>query len=298
MIQPGVYTETQKDIVIEALLTAKHFVYIAVAWINFEEYRSVFDCLLTRGVDLKIIVNGDIKNLRHKDIINDLQTKRLEIKFFYTTNKNAYMHHKFCVIDNALCMMGSFNWTKNANENNFEDLTVVLDQDVINGYYKQFKVLWELSPNDFLLLRKPVCCETCNAPIVYICVLSQEGDNQTKADYYKTCGCGELQWVDNDFFDISVYNNLLSIIDTYADYNEKYFLSTGSEIDEKMLKNYNNDIANYLSNIRFNRMKCPIIHAVGIYGFRNYYKDPYNIIKIIWTEKYASQYVEKEYELE
>jgi len=33
MIQPGVYTETQKDIVIEALLTAKHFVYIAVAWI-------------------------------------------------------------------------------------------------------------------------------------------------------------------------------------------------------------------------------------------------------------------------
>ncbi len=35
-----------------------------------------------------------------------------------------FMHHKFAVLDGTLLLNGSFNWTKNASQNNNENIMI------------------------------------------------------------------------------------------------------------------------------------------------------------------------------
>ena len=54
------------------------------------------------------------------------------------------MHHKFCIIDQKLCLFGSFNWTQNANTRNIEDVNICDEPQIIYGYETEFKAMWEL----------------------------------------------------------------------------------------------------------------------------------------------------------
>lgn len=296
MIYDGVFFENQKSIVIEALKTAKDSVVIAVAWINFNEYGSTINELLQHGVKIRIIVNDDNKNTRYARIIADLQNKGLQFKIIHLPKNSNYMHHKFCVIDEKMCMMGSFNWTKNANENNFEDLSISHNRNLVKGYVLQFETVWSLSEDDFIRLRKPENCERCGQPKAYICVFEQEGYYQTRADIYEVCGCGDLKLVNNDFFDVSVYSNLMGIFDRCSDMTEESFLK-GFMINEKERERaLDYEISNYLSNVRNDRMGCPIIHAVGIYRWKTRFKDDgQKIIQVLWKERYTSNYIMNEY---
>lgn len=57
-------------------------------------------------------------------------------------------------------------------------------------------------------------------------------------------------------------------------------------------------IANYLSNVRDNRMGLPIIHAVGIKTWKWLDKhDGELVYKIIWKERGTERYIEDEYEI-
>ncbi len=296
MICDGVFCENQRDIVIEALKMAKHSVVIAVAWINFNEYGSTINELLQNGVNIRIVVNDDVKNAKYAGLIGNLQNNGLQYKMIHMPKNSNYMHHKFCVIDKTMCMMGSFNWTKNANENNFEDLSISHDRALVEGYVSQFETIWSLSIDDFIRLKKPEICESCGQPKAYLCVFEQEGYYQTKADIYEVCGCGDLKWVNNEFFDVSVYINLMGIFERYSDMDEEDFLNgfTINEQERKRALDY--EISNYLSNVRSDRMGCPIIHAVGIYGWKPIYKDDgENIIQVLWKERYTSNYVMDEY---
>lgn len=78
------------------------------------------------------------------------------------------MHHKFCVIDEKKCLYGSFNWTKRANYNNFEDLNITIDKKVVNNYLSEFKALWELNKEDLCLLNQLQKCNNSREPIINI----------------------------------------------------------------------------------------------------------------------------------
>lgn len=296
MIHDGVFFENQRDIVIEALRTAKHSIVIAVAWINFDEYGSTINWLLQNGVSIRIVVNSDIKNARYARLMKNLQEVGLQLKMIRMPKSSNYMHHKFCVIDRKMCMMGSFNWTKNANENNFEDLSISHNIALVEGYVSQFETIWSLSIDDFNRLRNPEYCEICGQPIAYLCVFNQEGDYETKADIYEACGCGDLKWIKNEFFDVSVYNNLMGIFEKYSDMAEEDVLNGFMINEQERKRELDYEISNYLSNVRNDRMGCPIIHAVGIYGWKSIYKDDGdNIIQVLWKERYSSSYVMDEY---
>lgn len=299
MIRDGVYCENQRDVVEEALLSAKQNVKIAVAWINFHEYSDVIFALLKKGIEIKIAVNDDIKNKRYANIIRDLCSVGLQIKMIRMPNQYNYMHHKFCVVDNSMCMMGSFNWTKNANENNYEDLSISHDMNLISGYLIQFDTVWKLSVEDLILLKNPERCEICGYQKAHLCVFNQEGYYQTKADIYVACGCCGLRWINDEYFNVAVYNNLIGIFDKYSDMDEFDFLHGYQWDEEERKRQMDTEISAYLSSVRSNRMGCPIIHAVGIYGWKCFNKDDgENIIQVLWKERYSSSYIQDEYILD
>lgn len=293
MIRDGVYCENQRNIVNELLLTAKESVKIAVAWINFDDYKNVFTSLLQREIKIKIAVNDDVINRKYSQNINELRNLGAHVKLINMPNKGNYMHHKFCIIDNKLCMSGSFNWTKNANDNNYEDLMVSRDMNLVRGYSNEFKAVWQLSKYDLKILKKPKCCECCSEPKITICVLEQDNDYHTQADLFQICGC-DIKCISSYYFDISVYVNLIGIFEKYSDMDEYDYEYNKEELNEEM----NFEISNYLSAIRENRMDFPIIHAVGVYAWRWFTKDDgERTIKVLWKEKYTGSYISDEYSL-
>ncbi|MBS6006908.1 MAG: hypothetical protein KIB43_08090 [Clostridium baratii] len=292
MVKDGAYFENQREIIKELLLTAKKNVKIAVAWINFDDYKEDFILLLQSNVKIKIAVNNDVINLKYSKTIEELRKLGAKIKLISMPNKKEFMHHKFCIIDNTFFMSGSFNWTKNANDNNYEDLTVSHDINSVREFRNQFKAVWELSKDDIKILRNPELCECCEEPKIIVCVFSQEDYYNTKADLFKICEC-KIEYIFSEYFDISVYNNLISIFEKYDDMDEYNY---GYKPNKEDMEEMNFDISNYLSDIRKNRMNLPIIHAVGIYGNRTFTKDDYErIIKVLWKEKYIGRNILNEY---
>ncbi|KAG0344015.1 hypothetical protein BG004_004822 [Podila humilis] len=57
-------------------------------------------------------------------------------------NTSAHMHHKFVVIDDALVINGSYNWTKGARFDNREDLTLTNSPQAVRGFKGEFEKLW------------------------------------------------------------------------------------------------------------------------------------------------------------
>lgn len=291
----GVYGENQKEIILLALKEAEKYIKIAVAWINFDEYYEAILAALQRGVVVKVVINKDEKYIRYEKHITELCLAGMEIKAFSPLNYTSYVHHKFCIIDRKFFLTGSFNWTKNANSNNFEDLLVSSDSLLLREYENIFKSLWDLSTQDFMYLRRPKCCNVCGFPIINLCVLSEENSYETRTDIYQVCGCGELHYVKSEFFTIHFYNNLMEMIDRYSDEIE-YYQREGQKPPKSMEIYFQYNMSRYLMYVRKNRMGMPIIHAVGVWARRFYYGDvEEQYIKILWKERYASQYVQEEY---
>ena len=113
------YFENLENIVISNLARTETKVRIAVAWINFNIYGTVINSLIDKGVRVKILLQDDFSNHRYDSIINQMNAKGAEIRF---VDFRGIMHHKFCIIDQKLCLFGSFNWTQNANTRNIANL--------------------------------------------------------------------------------------------------------------------------------------------------------------------------------
>ncbi|MCK4353340.1 phospholipase D family protein [candidate division WOR-3 bacterium] len=56
---------------------------------------------------------------------------------------SGYMHNKIVVIDTAVVLTGSFNWTKNAEKRNEENLLVIDNEEIVKVYQKRLGYLWE-----------------------------------------------------------------------------------------------------------------------------------------------------------
>ena len=289
-----IHFENLQEITINQLLKAQKDVRIAVAWINFDDYKTVFLHLIKRNVKIRIIVNDDDNNRRYRDVLAQLRDYGIKIKCVKT---NGIMHHKFCIIDNMVCMHGSFNWTRNANEKNCEDLSITDEVSVIRDYLLQFKALWELSKQDLRLLRKPNHCKYCGDTEINICLLEQVEPCDTKMCIIRRCSCKEKK-IAEEYYDISVYNQLKSIYDWY---NDELLRSLQME-DELEYQDVQEEmdyaISNYLAYVRRNRLGCDIIHAVGVKDWRYFYRNEGEwYYKIIWKEKYTSSYIRDAYDI-
>ena len=52
------------------------------------------------------------------------------------------MHHKFAVIDWQTVVTGSYNWTLESEDRNYENLLVLHERSVVVAYAEEFEALW------------------------------------------------------------------------------------------------------------------------------------------------------------
>ena len=100
------------------LAAAEHRIDLAVAWFTD---RILFEQLCQKaksGVKVRLLLFDDDINKYLN--INDLE--RASGKVFRIAEK--LMHNKFCVIDRAVVISGSYNWTNKAHNDNYENIAV------------------------------------------------------------------------------------------------------------------------------------------------------------------------------
>jgi phosphatidylserine/phosphatidylglycerophosphate/cardiolipin synthase-like enzyme len=58
------------------------------------------------------------------------------------------MHHKFVVLDGRIVLAGSYNWTVESEEQNYDHLLIITDPKLVLAYQREFGGLWPFRPEN------------------------------------------------------------------------------------------------------------------------------------------------------
>jgi len=131
---------------------------IEVAMFTFTN-STLSDALIQRsmnGVEVRIIFDANEARGRWskaRDIDKDdskVDARRIEpeLEEGSESEDSARFHHKFCVIDGATVITGSYNWTRGAEERNCEDVMILRHRQVAAAYRARFDEHWQAAkPN-------------------------------------------------------------------------------------------------------------------------------------------------------
>lgn len=96
-----------------------------------------------RGVPIRLLVDGG----KYRE---DSVTQRLlaagRVPFKLTHGRagpSAKMHHKFAILDRRTVLTGSYNWTRESEERNYEHLVVLRGPEQVRAYQEEFEALWK-----------------------------------------------------------------------------------------------------------------------------------------------------------
>jgi len=124
---------------IDALLSAKKTFDVCVFTLSVREAIEAMEDAHSRGVKVRVITDNrqQVHNGAH---VKQLRASGIEVR---VDNSPRNMHHKFCVIDGKLVITGSFNWTRQAEDGNYEDCVLLHNRPKIGcKYSEEFERLW------------------------------------------------------------------------------------------------------------------------------------------------------------
>lgn len=123
--------------IIETLDKARATIDVCVAWFT---NQNLLDKLLDKtkeGVLVRVITFNDGVNKNHGVDLSQLDHKACR------GERGGLLHDKFCVIDNAHVICGSYNWTKNAENKNDEDAEFHYNNcDFASSFTRRFNDIW------------------------------------------------------------------------------------------------------------------------------------------------------------
>jgi phosphatidylserine/phosphatidylglycerophosphate/cardiolipin synthase-like enzyme len=110
--------------------------------------QLVADALISaheNGVDVKVVVDKTQANPRSHSIVAQLVAVGIPVR---VDRKHSIMHNKYLVIDERTIQTGSFNYTKNAEKHNAENVIVIRNNPgLATKYLENWLVLWNESEN-------------------------------------------------------------------------------------------------------------------------------------------------------
>ncbi|MDA8242774.1 MAG: phospholipase D-like domain-containing protein [Elusimicrobia bacterium] len=131
--------ETKAD-VISALDRAASSADIAVFSFYDEDIAGAAVNALKRGVKVRVLV--DRVQASQSDVGSVLVKAGVQFRWSKGFAGKGVMHNKFAVLDGKLLMTGSFNWSTNAQQNNFENMFYTASPAYTEAYSAQFEELF------------------------------------------------------------------------------------------------------------------------------------------------------------
>lgn len=129
--------------ILSQLRTACRSLKICVFTITDNRIREALLHAHHFGISVKIITDND-KRFDLGSDVEDLAHAGLPVRIDRTPD---HMHHKFALIDDTRLLTGSYNWTRAAAADNYENLLVTDAPDLVRPYLRHFEQLWkEMAP--------------------------------------------------------------------------------------------------------------------------------------------------------
>lgn len=125
--------------IIDNIQNATEDIRIAIAWFTNKELLGELIEKINTGVKCTVLVSDDIINKRLK--IEAIESHGGELKIIPTIG-NRFLHEKFAIFDNKILITGSYNYTYNAEFNNFESIIITDDIKLIQQYSIRFKNIY------------------------------------------------------------------------------------------------------------------------------------------------------------
>lgn len=126
------------DHLIEKIDSATSQIDIAIYSFTHDEIADALIRASERGVKLRVLVDfTQAQNKYSED--KRLAKNGAEVK---TVKGSGIMHNKFIVIDSRIAGTGSFNYSRNADESNDENLVFISDAKTVKKYLEEFEELW------------------------------------------------------------------------------------------------------------------------------------------------------------
>jgi phosphatidylserine/phosphatidylglycerophosphate/cardiolipin synthase-like enzyme len=95
-----------------------------------------------RGVRVRLVLDRNKYDEAQvtREILAD---ERLPFRLAYgRQGRGSKMHHKFALLDGSIALTGSYNWTVESEEDNYENLLILREPKLIEVYRREFEALW------------------------------------------------------------------------------------------------------------------------------------------------------------
>ncbi len=123
---------------------------VDIAMYMFTNRKLAYEILKLKGKGIRVRIVLDGPGSENKfSKSRFLKIKGINVRSDYSHPSTKYgniMHNKFAIIDSAVLITGSYNWTASAEELNDENILIVKDAPkIIHQYEKEFDKLWKRS---------------------------------------------------------------------------------------------------------------------------------------------------------
>lgn len=116
--------------------SANTTIYIAIYSFTHDEIKEALYDAHERGVEIRVIM--DRTQAGHSSSVDEeLLDEGIGLRYH-----TPIMHNKFVIIDGKIVATGSFNWSKNGDTNNDENLIFFASNDLSLEYLAEFEELW------------------------------------------------------------------------------------------------------------------------------------------------------------
>ena len=127
-----------RELILSEIEDAKKTLDIAIYSLTNLEISSALVAAKSRGIDIRVITDNEQSQNQYSKA-QYLADSGIPVRY----DGYGYMHHKFAIIDNAMVITGSYNWSNSAETRNDENVVFIRSRDVAETYTSEFDRLWE-----------------------------------------------------------------------------------------------------------------------------------------------------------
>ena len=141
-------TKPAGEIIAGLIGEARVSIDAALYRLNNPRLVAALDEAVRRGLRVRVVLDRN-KYQESRATRELLAGNRIPFRLsFGRRGSGSKMHHKFAILDDRLALTGSYNWTLESEEQNFENLLTLEQPQHLEAYRQEFETLWEEAAAD------------------------------------------------------------------------------------------------------------------------------------------------------
>lgn len=134
-----------KDLLVKAIDSSKSTIETALFEITLPDVAKALISAKERGVAVRVIMDESHMTGQMSSEVKNLIKSGVNLRMLRGTRSYGVMHNKIGIMDDALLVTGSYNWTYAATFQNYDNVEFLTDGHFIDGYKKYWEWMWNYS---------------------------------------------------------------------------------------------------------------------------------------------------------